>query len=350
MIPVRNIYYMLAYAFSELRAPRYKRLGREDFPHAEELLAEILILALSSEIKRGLHREYVRQEEALRSPKGKLEISASLRENTLRRKALVCTYDEFSLDSYPNRIIKTAADRLLHTNISKGRKHALAKLMLYFTPVALLDPRRIDWHIRYGRNDRTYRMLIGICRLILSGGLQDEAGNEEKQFDFDDAQRRCRLYEKFLLGYFRREHRELAVSSPEIPWALDGARGPLLPRMQSDVVLRKGDRTLIIDAKYYTRALTVFYDSIMLRSVHLYQIFTYVKNEQEMQRRQRASAGSTSVSGMLLYAKTNEDVSPDESYLMSGSRIDVRTLDLSQDFETIRAALDAIADDFFGDA
>ena len=49
------------------------------------------------------------------------------------------------------------------------------------------------------------------------------------------------------------------------------------------------------------------------------------------------------ISGMLLYAKTDELISPDESYMMSGNRIAVRTLDLNQPFESIRFQLDSIA-------
>ncbi|WP_336433283.1 hypothetical protein [Eubacterium pyruvativorans] len=38
------------------------------------------------------------------------------------------------------------------------------------------------------------------------------------------------------------------------------------------------------------------------------------------------------VSGMLLYAKTDEDLVPDNVYHMSGNQISVKTLDLNQEF------------------
>lgn len=52
------------------------------------------------------------------------------------------------------------------------------------------------------------------------------------------------------------------------------------------------------------------------------------------------------VSGMLLYAKTDEAVQPDNTYMMSGNRISVKTLDLNCDFPVIAAQLNAIADNF----
>ena len=52
------------------------------------------------------------------------------------------------------------------------------------------------------------------------------------------------------------------------------------------------------------------------------------------------------MAGMLLYAKTLDQVQPDDEYFMSGNKIVVRTLDLSQDFDVIKKNLDDIYDNF----
>ena len=75
----------------------------------------------------------------------------------------------------------------------------------------------------------------------------------------------------------------------------------------------------------------------------MYQIFTYVKNkEAELADRPHE------VSGMLLYAKTDEEVYPENEYRMSGNRIEVRTLNLDRDFSKIKAQLDEIARKYLG--
>lgn len=79
------------------------------------------------------------------------------------------------------------------------------------------------------------------------------------------------------------------------------------------------------------------YDVHTLHSNNLYQIFTYVKN--------KAAAGGE-VSGMLLYARTDEEIQPDNTYLMSGNKISVRTLDLNREFCEIAKQLNGIADSF----
>ena len=60
----------------------------------------------------------------------------------------------------------------------------------------------------------------------------------------------------------------------------------------------------------------------------------------------KASKGGE-ISGMLLYAKTDEEIYPNNEYQMSGNKITVRTLDLNCDFESIAAQLDNIVQQHF---
>ena len=111
--------------------------------------------------------------------------------------------------------------------------------------------------------------------------------------------------------------------------------------MQTDIMLKHGEKTLIIDAKYYSRTTQQQYGVHTLHSGNLYQIFTYVKNKEvELFGRPH------DVSGMLLYAKTDEEIIPDREYHMSGNKIAVRTLDLDQDFSKIKMQLDRIVTDY----
>ena len=54
------------------------------------------------------------------------------------------------------------------------------------------------------------------------------------------------------------------------------------------------------------------------------------------------------VSGMLLYARTDETVQPDNVYQMSGNKISVKTLDLNCEFSEIVEQLNCIAEEQFG--
>ncbi len=81
------------------------------------------------------------------------------------------------------------------------------------------------------------------------------------------------------------------------------------------------------------------YNTATLHSNNMYQIFTYVKNQDVM--------GDGSVSGMLLYAKTDETITPNNEFVMNGNKISVRTLDLNLMFSDISLQLDEIVHKHF---
>ena len=110
--------------------------------------------------------------------------------------------------------------------------------------------------------------------------------------------------------------------------------------MKTGIVLSDGEKVLIIDTKYYGMTLQTNYDRKSQHSGNMYQIFAYVKNK----RYELESKGDNrKVSGMILYAKTDEEIAPDQEYSIGGDSIGVKTLDLNCEFNHIREQLDQIA-------
>ena len=206
MIPVQNIYYMLSYAFQALQTQTYKNLATENFHNTAELCAAILDKGVSTQLKRGLGRDYV----------------------------------------------KSTILLLLKANITNTRKKSLRNLLLFFSDVDEIDLRFVNWNQRYNRSNQTYQLLIGICYLVYNGLLQTQTDGTTKIMDFFDEQRMCHLYEKFLLEYYKKEHPELTANASQIAWQLDDTENQMLPKMQTDIMLSKGNNILIIDAKYYS--------------------------------------------------------------------------------------------------
>ena len=272
MIKIQNIYYMLAYAYQVLNEQGYKSIATEEFKNTADLCSSILAKGLSTQIKRGLGKEYIPATEALSSLRGKIDISDSIKSQTLMRRQMICTYDEFSINSYMNQIIKTTVLLLLKSDISPKRKKELKKLLVYMSEVDILDIHLINWNLQYNKNNQTYRMLIAVCYLVIKGLLQTQADGSTKLMDFLDEQRMCRLYEKFILEYYRKEHPEIKATASQIPWQLDDDFKEMLPIMQTDIMLSSSDKTLIIDAKYYARNLMEQYGKTSLPTNNLYQI------------------------------------------------------------------------------
>lgn len=342
MIRIQNVYYMLAYALQVLNEQGYRSIATEDFDNTAELCAAILVRGIRMQIKRGLGKEYISRAETLSSLRGKIDISESMKTQAFLRRQMTCSYDEFSLNSYRNRIIKSTVLVLIKADISKIRKKELRKLLVFFTDVEFIDLHTVNWNMQYNRNNQTYRMLISICYLVVKGLLQTQHDGTTRLMDFLDEQRMHRLYEKFILEYFRREFPQITVNASQIPWQLDDDICDMLPVMQTDVMLSYEEKTLIIDAKYYAHTTQVQFGTHTLHSGNLYQIFTYVKNKEA-----ELAGKPHKVAGMLLYAKTDEDIYPEKEYHMSGNQISVRTLDLDDNFSAIKTQLDGIVMKFF---
>lgn len=145
-----------------------------------------------------------------------------------------------------------------------------------------------------------------------------------------------RLFEKFVLEYYKKHHPATKAKAAQISWNVieEATDMSVLPIMKTDILLSCGERTLIIDTKYYTNIMREYYGKEKLREAHLNQINTYVT--------QYDREHHYNVDGMLLYAKTQEDIGDDKTIaLQDGYSLYIRTLDLNTDFEAIKKRLDS---------
>ena len=341
-IYIKNIYYMLSYAYKVLNEKSYRKIEVESFENTLELLTEVLTIGVSKQIKQGLVKDYVDITESTSSIRGKINISESINQQSFIKGQLNCTYDEFSLNCYLNQILKSTLILLVKSEISKTQKKKLKNILVYFGEVDLIDVRKINWKIRFDRNNQTYKMLINICYLVINGLIHTEKSGDKKLMEFFDDQLMSSLYEKFLLNYYKKEHSNIKTHAPQIDWQIDEGIDFLLPKMKTDVTLEYENKILIIDAKFYSINTSENYGKNIHHAGNLYQIFTYVKNKEvELQGK------GYEINGMLLYAKTNEGIQPDSDYVMSGNKISVKTLDLNQDFTLIKKQLDNIVFQYF---
>lgn len=340
-IPIANVYYMLAYAFEFVGDDNLERVEIEEFENQQDMIASLLESGISRLLKQGLHKEYLPRAESLPTVRGKIDVRGTFTNAMARRKTISCEFDELAEDNAFNQILKTTARMLIASKGVQGKtRGGLKKEMLYFSEVRELDPRRIRWDsLRFKRTNSGYRFLVSLCQLVIEGMLmRDSAGDDTLAPEVSEEQMH-RVYELFLLRYFQKEYPQLKPAAPQIPWAVDNGYTTMLPAMKSDITLQGDKRILIIDAKYYGETLQhqARYGSASIHSGNLYQIFTYTKN-------MAVAHPGEDVSGMLLYARTEAALQPDDRFMMEGNAIYVRTLDLSSDFADIESQLGWIAE------
>lgn len=333
---IHNIYYMLSYAFRELKQNNYEEIAGEDFDNILQLFAEILAKGIACQLKQGIFKEYILRHDSLSTLRGKLDIKETIQNKLSRKQQIACEYDELSGNNIFNQIIKTTVLGLIKQNdIKKEQKTKLKNLMLFFSEVDSIEINSIKWNtLKFDRNNKSYQMLLYICYFISESILMTTEKGKYKMKTFTD-EHLCRLFEKFVLEYYKSTHPEYKAQAAQIGWNIDKEVSTIniLPIMQTDILLTIGDRTLIIDTKYYGHTMQRQFDKVTIHSGNLYQIHTYVMNKDKNH--------TGKVDGMLLYAKTDEDVTPDgQMKLGDGNTIYFRTLDLNVPFEGIKKQLE----------
>ena len=212
----------------------------------------------------------------------------------------------------------------------------MKKIKVFFNNVQHIDIHTIRWTaLRFDRNNRNYRMLLYLCYFIISEWVMTTEDGKYKMREFSD-EHMCRLFEKFVLEYYRKHHPELKPCAAQIDWNIEKEQSTIniLPIMQTDILLTMKERTLIIDTKYYAKTMQKQFDKNTIHSNNLYQIHTYVTEYDEDH--------TGKVDGMLLYAKTQEEIVPDGHLKRKdGNYIYFRTLDLNKDFSSIKERLDS---------
>lgn len=332
---------MLCYAFEVLKKDSYKKLEAEDFENAADLFAAILASGVAEQIKKGIIKDYEIRIEETSYLRGKIDISSSIKQQSMLRSKMVCVYDEFTENTYLNQILKTTMNLLIRNpDVEAKQKQSLKKLIPYFNKIDEIDPYKIQWsRLTYHRNNATYEMLLNICYLIINGLLMTEEKGTKKLAKYLDDQRMSKLFEKFVLNYYRKHYPKLYPSSTIIKWYTDNEDTEFLPMMKTDVMLKCKERILIIDTKYYSKTMQInrLYNTKTIHSHNMYQIYAYVKNADK--------TNSGNVSGLLLYAKTDEDIDLNKDYIIGGNRISVKTLDLNTDFREIEKQLNKIVEE-----
>ncbi|MDR7161394.1 5-methylcytosine-specific restriction endonuclease system specificity protein McrC [Arthrobacter sp. BE255] len=338
-IIIRNVYVMMAYAFRAIRSDGNDRIAAERFDHLHDLLAEILVRGVGAQVKRGLHRDYLHRSDEIATVRGRIDVTRTIATRSTTRGRLVCEFDEYDPDTPHNRALKSVIVLLIRqSDVAVARKDALRRLLPYLDAVTLVAPTSIRWDtLTYHRANATYRLLLGVCELIVRGLLptQDSGASKLTSWVSDDAM--STLYERFLREYYTVHHPELSPGAPTVDWDLDEPSGQSLqlPLMRTDVTLRNRGRILIIDAKYYSHTMqTGAWGKATVHSTNLYQVFSYVKNEDTRR--------DGSVSGLLLYAHTDAVEQPDLDVVVQGNRIGARTLDLNRPWEYVSAQLEEI--------
>lgn len=352
---VRNFFYLLAYAFEydKLKFKEQKMFDTEEFKNIYDFFSVLLCTCIEDILKEGAYNEYINYNEELNCIKGRIDVVSTIRTNIMRTEnKVICNYDEYSINNLLNQIIKTTLFYLLKTNVVDSIKISLRQLFYNFENIEIIkDKKNIPWNnIRYNILNIRYKPVINICKYILNDLIINSENAKEEFQMIDDDQVYHQLFEKFIKNYLKRYYKDyrtevvkdIYIDSKMITWQTESEiQNSKIPKMHTDVTIERGSKEKIIDAKFYGHIISSIgfrgyktKDKGTLNSNNWYQIFSYIINEQERLHRLDSKNEKLVTSGMLIYAKTEEDNLGDfelDEPIM-GHRIQVKIIDLTQEF------------------
>ena len=340
MIPVRNLYYLLCYAWDSLEeADTVDAEELDGFDRIEDLFGTVLARGVTRLARRGIDRNYVPFEEELPGIRGKIEMAATIRRTSLLRQRVVCSFEELSPDVVHNQILASTLDVVIrHGPLDVGVRNEVRLAASRLGGVSIVPlTGRLFARVQLDRNRRAYRFLLSVCRLLFDTHLVSQVSGESR-FAGLDVERLVmwRVFELFAERFYEREQQTYQVSSQSnVAWWDLETRGPLsegrIPRMIPDLILDGSERRIVLDTKFYKHGGLGSEENAKLHAGNLYQLFAYVMN------RERSQPEGPLHEGILLYPTVGEEVRVDFS--THGHRFQARSVDLGRPWREIYEAM-----------
>lgn len=340
-IPIENIYYLLCYAWNKLDEKDRVNVAIDDKTKLLDLFAKILINATKVLLKRGIDKNYINHTEELAGVKGKVQISQTLKSNLLFKQRTICTYDDFSSNILSNRILVSTIYKLTRTKgLDRQLKSELVSLQKMLSGINQIEiTNSLFKQVRLNRNNRFYGFIMNLCQIIYDSTLPSEERGTYKFSDFTrDDHKMNQLFEGFIRNFYRIEQNKYKTVKREIiKWQFEDTNNEsyrYLPQMETDITLENDKEKIIIDAKFYRETMTLNYDKEKIKSVNLYQLFSYLLNQQDN------SSKTKNATGVLLYPTIEADYNLDFKY--QEHNIQIRTVNLDTNWKNIASRLKEI--------
>lgn len=333
-IPIRNIYYMILYAFDKVKhLDQIEDKSFENVSIASEVMVELFLNEVGNICRKGIYRDYNRVTEESLFIKGKLDIKSTILKS---KSTSTIIYDDFNGNNDINKIIKYTLNRIIFSNVKQEFKNRAKLYYSYFNKVDLIElSDDIYRTCLLNRINSNYEFAIKLSVYINKKIIPDNHKGKLKFYDIlDDEETMSTIYEQFLRNFYK-IHTDYDVSRKNYNWflkPLEGSDYSLLPKMETDIEIEiNKDYKIIIDAKYYKEALNSRYSAKKFASNNIYQMNTYLVHNLRYNK----------LRGILLYPCVTEEF---HQYFekKNSYTIEFHTIDLSQRWNEISQNLISI--------
>ena len=349
-IPIRNLWLLMLYASDLFRACGAGNAGLENSPDdLPDLVAKILTRAVDSRLRKRLSSGYRHRELALNRVRGRIDVLTTERHQLLARGMVACRFDELTIDTPRNRLVRSALEtisRIVTRPDVAHRCRALAGDMKAMGIAGNAPTRAETSTDRIGRHDAGDAHMMAAARLALDLALPTEAAGSNA-LPLPDRQEVWvrRLFERAVGGFYDvslSPHGWQVRCGCTFVWPIERKTSgidAIMPNMRTDVILdhEESGRRILIDTKFTSIVTSGWHREQTLRSGYLYQVYAYLRSQVGHGDRLADHA-----EGLLLHPAIGESV--DEAIVIQGHQIRFATVDLSASAADIRSQLSRLCE------
>ena len=340
----------MLYASDLFRARGAGNAGLEDSPDdLPDLVAEILTRAVDSRLRKRLSSGYRHRELALNRVRGRIDVLTTERHQLLARGMVACRFDELTIDTPRNRLVRSALEtisRIVTRPDVAHRCRALAGDMKAMGVAGNAPTRAETSTDRIGRHDAGDAHMMAAARLALDLALPTEAAGSNV-LPLPDRQEVWvrRLFERAVGGFYDvslSPHGWQVRCGCTLGWPIERKTSgidAIMPNMRTDVILdHEGlGRRILIDTKFTSIVTSGWHREQTLHSGYLYQVYAYLRSQVG-----RGDLLADHAEGLLLHPAIGESV--DEAIVIQGQQMRFATVDLSASAADIRSQLSRLCE------
>lgn len=332
-IPLRNIWLLFLYAADMVQL-------RDRFDHdveaardLPELLGRLLTTVVDQRLRRNLSRGYRVRSATLSRVRGRIDLLETETRQLMDRGQIACSFDEHTMDTPRNRLVRAALDRLAGRIANADVAHRCRTASGDFgrLGVSATRPSRAEMATdQIGRNETADRFMVALATMVFDALIPSQAaGAVAGALPVDQEHLVRRLFERAVGNALRLQlagEGWTVKQGRRIQWPCDqrtDGMASILPGMQTDIELNHMalGRRIVIDTKF-TRIFTKSdYREAMLKSGYLYQMYAYLRTQE-----QADDQASLCSEGILLHPQVGDAV--DEAMAVQGHLMRAKTIDL----------------------
>lgn len=210
-----------------------------------EVYFELYLLEVENLVRKGLIKQYRKQTENTKALKGKLEFAGHISRNIIHKERFYTTHQVYDSNHFLHQVLQKALT-IVNQFTNGSRLQDLAnRVQLSFPEVdnKNITAKQLN-EIQLNRKSTGYNNALELARLIILNYSPDISSGKEKMlsllFNMNE------LWETYILKELEKAcfDTDINVSGQEYKsfWGSNSLR--------PDVVLRKGEKTFIIDTKW----------------------------------------------------------------------------------------------------